>query len=188
MTVNKVSVIQSIFSVIRNLNYREFSVTINYCPFCNGKRPFIRLDANEIYVRCLNFRSTPITLSLIRVLREVSPDLNSKNVYELSSRGSLVDYLKRKCKTLNCSESFTDTIHGHYVNGVQCQDVQKLTYPDESFDLCTSTEVIERIPDDAKCFSEIYRVLKADWIFIFTVPLATNNQTVERASLLPGVR
>ena len=52
-----------------------------------------------------------------------------------------------------------------------CQDVQHLTFDDAEFDICTSTEVFEHVPDDIKGFKEIYRVLKDDGVFIFTVPI-----------------
>ena len=70
-------------------------------------------------------------------------------------------------------------------NSVVCQDVQNLFLNDESFDLVTSTEVFEHVPDDSKGFSEIYRVLKKDGYFIFTVPLSDKPKTVERCLLQP---
>jgi SAM-dependent methyltransferase len=78
------------------------------------------------------------------------------------------------------SEYFNDVGLGDYKKGVQCQDVRKLTYPNESFDVCTSTEVFEHVSDDLAGFSEIFRVLKSDGIFVFTVPLNLHNKTVER--------
>lgn len=71
---------------------------------------------------------------------------------------------------------------GHF----QCQDVQKLTYPDNSFDVCTCTEVFEHVANDVKGFSEIYRVLTEGGVFVFTVPLRNNTKTVERAVLVNG--
>jgi len=175
---------QSIIRAVGMVNWSNFAVSLYYCPLCGGKRPFVRLDANAISVRCLFCRATPITLSLVAVLRHIAPDLHSKEVYELSSRGPLVEYLKRKSKSLVCSEYFDGVIPGNYENNVQCQDVQRLTYANERFDICTSTEVFEHVPDDAKGFSEIHRVLKPGGIFAFTVPLDIGKTTVERA--MPG--
>lgn len=59
--------------------------------------------------------------------------------------------------------------------------VQRLTYPDHAFDICTSTEVFEHVPDDMAGFSEICRVLKPGGILVFTVPLRGEFQTLERA-------
>ena len=61
-----------------------------------------------------------------------------------------------------------------------------MPYDDESFDLCTSTEVFEHVPDDLKGFREIHRVLKPGGLFLFTVPLSDRRKTVERARLNDG--
>jgi len=107
-------------------------------------------------------------------------------VYELSSRGPLKEFLERSSGILYYSEYFDDALLGSYTNGIQCQDVQSLTYSQESFDLCTSTEVFEHVPNDIKGFSEIFRVLKPKGIFIFTVPLEVNNKTIERVIEMPN--
>jgi len=64
--------------------------------------------------------------------------------------------------------------------------VQKLTFANESFDICSSTEVFEHVPDDHCGFSEISRVLKPGGHFVFTVPLHDAESTVERARLVDG--
>jgi SAM-dependent methyltransferase len=69
---------------------------------------------------------------------------------------------------------------------VLCQDVQQLTFPDASFDVCTSTEVFEHVADDARGFREIRRVLRAGGAFVFTVPLGDAEATVERAESQGG--
>ncbi|MDY6973369.1 MAG: class I SAM-dependent methyltransferase [Thermodesulfobacteriota bacterium] len=167
-------------------NWKKFAISVFFCPLCGGKRAFVRLDTNEISIRCLFCRATTITLSLVAVLRHVSPDLGSKSVFELSSRGPLFRYLKQKTKSLTYSEYFSDISPGEYKEGVQCQDVQRLTYQSESFDICTSTEVFEHVPMDKIGFSEIYRVLNPNGILVFTVPLDIHNITVERAELVVG--
>ena len=57
--------------------------------------------------------------------------------------------------------------------------------PDASFDLVTSTEVLEHVPDDARAFAEIRRVLVPGGMTIFSVPLSGAEQTVERARATP---
>ena len=104
-------------------------------------------------------------------------------MYELSSRGPLFEYFREKSKKLTHSEFFPGTAPGDYRNGVQCQDVQNLTYQDGCFDICTSTEVFEHVPNDTQGFSEICRVLKPSGVFVFTVPLAIDDKTVKRAEL-----
>lgn len=54
------------------------------------------------------------------------------------------------------------------------------------FDLCTSTEVFEHVPDDGAGFQEICRVLKEGGTFVFTVPMTDAKTTVERTKAHNG--
>jgi SAM-dependent methyltransferase len=84
------------------------------------------------------------------------------------------------------SELFDDVEAGQFRRRVQCQDVQRLTYDDVSFDLVTSTEVFEHVPDDRRAFAEIHRVLRPGGALVFTVPLMDTVTTLERARLDHG--
>jgi SAM-dependent methyltransferase len=119
----------------------------------------------------------------MRVLQQLYPDLSRLSVYEMSSRGPLFGYLRGRVRQLTYSEFFDDVRAGDYRGDVQCQDVQKLTYANASFDLCTSTEVFEHVPDDRRGFREIRRLLRSGGRFVFTVPLSETSSTLERAVL-----
>jgi len=120
-------------------------------------------------------------MSIVAVLKSEHVIDDSKKFYELSARGPLVRYLRGQIHDLTVSEYYDDVLPGNYRESVQCQNVQKLTYADNSFDVCTSTDVFEHVPDDMQGFLEILRVLKPGGVFIFTVPLSEVEDTVERA-------
>lgn len=168
------------------LHWRELRATVAYCPICEARRPFIKLRNDEMAARCTACRASAVSLSIVSVLRKLAPDLRAIDAYELSSRGPLYQYLRRRARTLTASEYFQDVAPGQFRDGIQCQDVQRLTYADASFDLCTSTEVFEHVPEDAKAFCEIFRVLRAGGLLVFTVPLHGKEQTLERAALTPS--
>lgn len=107
----------------------------------------------------------------------------ASRVYELSSKGALVRYLRQRFQSLYLSEFFDSVPPGEFRSGVQCQDVQALLLPNDSFDLVTSTEVFEHVPDDRRGFREIARVLKDRGRFVFTVPLLDAEQTLERVRI-----
>jgi len=176
----------NIFRVVRHAKWREFAMAYRYCPVCDAHRIILRLRQNVISVRCLSCRATAVTMSLVSILRRLMPDLTSLDVYELSSRGPLVNFLGNTCRTLTCSEYYEGVKPGEYKNGVLCQDVQMLTFPDNSFDICTSTEVFEHVPDDLAGFSQVMRVLRPGGLFLFTVPLFPSPTTIERARLHEG--
>lgn len=120
------------------------------------------------------------------MLTDLLAQTHLPSVYELSARGPLIKFFHGQKVDLTCSEYFDDLPSGQWRRGIQCQDVQQLTYPGQSFDFCTSTEVFEHVPDDRKGFREIHRVLKSGGHFIFTVPLSEEARTIERAKFENG--
>lgn len=156
---------------------------MNKCNLCGF--PVIRIFKGPFGARCIRCKSTYIHRALGQVLEKLDIPYIS-HVYELSSRGALFKYLKKRFKNLKYSEYFDDIHPGDFKKGTQCQDVQNLTYEDESFDLVTSTEVFEHVPDDKKGFREVYRVLKKEGYFVFTVPLLDTEKTIERACMKDG--
>lgn len=163
----------------------EIRVTRQQCPLCHG--PYlIRLRNTEHGIRCLSCRASPAQMSIAKVIRDHVPELSRQDTYELSSRGALHGFLAKESGTLTCSEFFDDTPPGKWLNGVQCQNVEKLTYQSASFDLCTSTDVFEHVVEDSRGFAEISRVLRSGGTMIFTVPLTSNEETLERAVYREG--
>lgn len=154
-----------------------------FCPVCEGQRVLVRLGNDEMLVRCTACRSSAVTMSMAAALGEVGVSLAEADVFELSCRGALYRYLDKHAARLTCSEYHPDAEPGEVRDGVLCQDVQRLTFADESFDLCTSTEVFEHVPDDRLGFRQIHRVLRPGGILLFTVPLSGLPRTVERARL-----
>jgi SAM-dependent methyltransferase len=139
-------------------------------------------DAGRRCVRCFStfrHRAVGVVLRRLGVPREA-------HVYELSSRGALCRHLRRTFARVTVSELFDDVAPGRFRGGVQCQDVQRLTHPDAAFDLVTSTEVFEHVPDDGRAFSEVHRVLRPGGHLVFTVPLMESAPTLERARLERG--
>lgn len=125
-------------------------------------------------------------MSLGAALRRHLPVLGHCDVCELSARGPLVDYLRRHARSLAISEYFADVEPGGVSDGVRCEDVQSLSYADASFDLVTHTEVLEHVPDDARAFAELRRVLRPGGLMLFTVPLRMGTRTREQAMLRDG--
>ena len=135
--------------------------------------------------RCLRCLSTSLHRSVGIIIERASLTRETA-VYELSSRGALCRYLRRTFPRLTVSELFDDVPPGAYKDGVQCQDVQRLTYASGSFDLVTSTEVFEHVPDDAAAFREVRRVLRERGWLVFTVPIDPAAPTLERVAVRDG--
>ena len=172
-------------SVFRLARWHRVRVQYSPCPRC-GPAWQIKLDDLEVAVRCARCGASAVTQSLLWVLLEEVPDLARQRVYELSSRGPLHEFLTPRVLELTGSEYLPGVAPGTRQDGVLCQDVEQLTFADESFDLCTSTEVFEHVADDARGFAEICRVLKPGGRFLFTVPLTRAPGTVERVRRVDG--
>lgn len=169
----------------RMLNLRAAGVRPFRCPMC-GPSVLLRLDAGELAVRCVRCGATPIAMSLASAVRAHVPELRHAAVYELSARGAFHDFLRRHCRSFVVSQYVEGARCGSIVDGVRVEDVQRLTFPDASFDLCTSTEVFEHVPDDRRAFGEVLRVLKPAGVMLFTVPIDPGATTRERAALADG--
>jgi len=168
---------------VADIRYLKFK--ISRCPL-HGKSLFVRLNNSMLGVRCVFCGAAPIATAVTSVLMKVEPDFRNKKLYELSARGVFFEFLKRNVNNLVFSEYLDNVQPGGISNGVMCQDVQQLTFNDAEFDICTSTEVFEHVPDDVKGFNEIYRVLKHGGVLIFTIPLHDEEKTVTRAMLREG--
>ena len=173
-------------AVLALLRVREFAITAARCPFC-GPTLIVRLRNDEIAVRCVRCGASAVHLSIGWALQKTLGDLRSLDVCELSARGPLVNYLGNRARNLATSEFFADVAPGESVDGVRCEDVQRLTYADATFDLVTHTEVFEHVPDDMRAFTQLRRVLKPGGTMVFTVPLTDCIGTIERARSHDGV-
>ncbi len=123
-------------------------------------------------------------MALVATITEQVPDLSKRRAHIVSTAGPFFDWLQKGSGELWCSQYFDGVPGGATVDGVRCEDLQRLTYEDSTFDLVTSSEVLEHVPDDHAAFCEMRRVLKPGGALIFTVPMSLDGQaTVERARL-----
>lgn len=156
------------------------------CPICEMKVKFL---AKQEWLRdnyfCTNCRSIPRERALMEVIKKNYPDWKDAVIHETSpvNRGASVR-LHNECKKYIPSQYFDDRPLGTIKNGMQCENLESLTFEDNSIDLHVSQDVIEHVFDPLKAFSEIARTLTPGGMHIFTVPLVNKwNPTKRRAKL-----
>jgi len=66
-------------------------------------------------------------------------------------------------------------------DGQRSENLEALTFPDESFDLIIPQDVFEHVLRPAKAFAEIARTLKPGGAHVYTVPYYRGKKTVARA-------
>jgi len=170
---------------VEALRPSEFSLHVATCPFC-GPTLIVRLNRNDDGIRCIRCTASTVHLSIGLALAAAVPDWANVNSAEFSASGPLVSYLRKRSRAFDASEFYADAERSSLRNGIRCEDMQRLTYADASFDLITHTEVLEHVPDDVAALKELYRVLRPGGVMVFTVPLF-GPKTTERARLLDGV-
>jgi len=161
----------------------KWKISKGNCPLC-GESYFLSFRKDPFLTRCLKCKANITNLSLIPIIKEHTKGDYNKSVYELSSYGSTLVFLISHFSKVVASEYFPDRNFGELVDGILNQDVQKLTFNDNSFDIITSNQVFEHVPDDIKGFSECFRVLSNGGAYIFTVPLYDIKKTIKIASII----
>ena len=102
------------------------------------------------------------------------------NVAEINAAGDLHPILK-PLPLLHYSE-FESTNPD-----IPSENLHNLSYPDESFDLAITSDVLEHVPDVERALSEIKRILKPNGLHIFTVPVVWNKAcSRRRAEVING--
>lgn len=173
-------------SASRLIKPRELRFRIERCAVC-GWHLQARLSDSELGVRCTRCGASAVTQSFVDVLRR-STDLSRSDVLELSASGPLATFLRQACRSVQLTELLDGVLPGDTRGGVRCEDVQRLTFADGRFDLCTSTEVFEHVEDDVQGFRELFRVLRPGGTLALTVPLTGAPATVERTHVVGGKR
>ncbi len=174
-------------SAIRYLSWSDpvykWKLSRAKCPACGGCL-FLSLKQSDFLTRCLSCRANAVNLSLIPVIEEAfGSRAGIAHAYELSTFGATHDYLQKTFGQVTVSEYMPTEKRGSIINGILNEDVQNLTFEDESFDLVTSNQVMEHVPDDIKGFQECFRTLKSGGKLIFTVPLYDTPYTIKMAEV-----
>ena len=155
------------------------------CPLC-GPSYFLALTRDPFLIRCLKCKANITNLAISEAARRSISDLGSRQAYEMSTYGSTYEFLKGHCGGFDCSEYLPGSKPGEIVNGVRNEDAQQLSFDDCSFDLITSNQVFEHVPDIASALRECRRTLKPAGVLLFTVPLYETRRTEQVATIEEG--
>jgi SAM-dependent methyltransferase len=145
---------------------------------------FLAMTPAPFMTRCLCCRANLTNLSVVAVVkRHFGGQFTGLKAYELSSYGATFEFLRASFGRFVYSEYMPGRTLGQTYGGILNEDVQALTFADSSFDLVTSNQVFEHVPDDKRAYSECFRVLKAGGVLVFTVPLYDTPKTEQVARL-----
>lgn len=146
-----------------------------FCPICEKEVVFTaEYSWFRDHLKCPACGSVPRERALMTVIAEHFPNYRELEIHESSPGGRGVSVkLREQCKGYTSSHFFPDCQRGESnpVYGSRCEDLERLTFHDASFDLVVTQDVMEHIFDPGLAFKEIARVLRPGGAHIFTVPL-----------------
>lgn len=140
----------------RQVNWREHL----FCPLCG-----------------LNNRMR----ASIHLLAETIAPTEHSNIYLTEQSSPLYHYLRNRFPLLEGSEYLGEAVPIGQSNsaGFRNEDFTGLSFPDESFDVILSFEVLEHVPDYRRSLAECVRTLRPYGKILLSVPFdtsATSNQ------------
>jgi SAM-dependent methyltransferase len=163
---------------------------IGYCCLCEKKTVFVEYsDWLRDNYRCVRCRSIPRYRATINALNRFFAGWKDMSIHE-SSPGTISSaFIQMKCANYSISQYFPDVKLGaQSKDGVRCEDLTKMTFADNSFDLFITQDVFEHVFNAGKAFAEINRVLKPGGAHVFTMPWYPDlKRTVQRAEIADEV-
>lgn len=162
------------------------------CTVCGRKTIFFCLEQESLRntMICLFCRSAARNRHVAKAILATA-DRGVKSIANLPATGEVSIY---NTSTDDCFGRVLRDYEGYfsscYKDGVapgteisprtSCQNIEALTYPDNSFDFVITEDVFEHVRHPEKGFREIYRVLKPGGYHVFTVPFYFDHPTLDR--------
>ncbi len=159
-----------------------------HCPVCDSDVTFV---SNSPWFRdnyiCVNCKSIPRERALMTVVETNYPNWRELKIHESSPvyRGASARF-KQECSNYIASQYYLGKEPGSSVNGFRCENLESLTFADNSVDIHITQDVFEHVFNPYAAFKEIARTLRRGGAHIFTVPLVNKTKPSKRRALIDG--
>ncbi len=159
-----------------------------YCHCCVSNVEFKASTAwwRDTYL-CSNCGSLPRERALMFCIDKFFPQWRELTIHESSPvRRGASERLRREARSYLATQFFPNVSTGEFFNGYRCEDLERLTFENESIDLHVTQDVFEHLFAPSAAFREIARTLRPGGAHIFTTPLVRKNEPTRFcASLAP---
>jgi len=152
-----------------------------FCYSCDQPTQFTaRADWWRDHYVCDNCGSIPRERAVMFCIEKFFPEWREKIIHESSpvARGTSLR-LRKEAPRYFATQYFPEIARGKMHLGFRNEDLERLTFDDQSIDLHVTQDVFEHIPDPAQAFREIARTLRPGGAHIFTTPLVRKNSPTE---------
>lgn len=148
-----------------------------FCPICERPASFVARDAwLRDHLKCTRCGSIPRERALMSVLQQRFPNWRDMRIHESSpGRRGVSRRLALECRGYVPTHFFPDRPLGSTVGNYRCENLEQLTFADESIDLHVTQDVFEHILRPKNAIAEIARTLRVGGAHLFTVPLVNKD-------------
>ena len=139
-----------------------------WCPICRVETTFTSNDSwlSENYI-CKRCNSLPRHRALVAVLDQIAPAWKTMAIHESSPTNP---FFTRLCPGYSYSFYFEDIPLGTSKGSIRCENLERLTFEDGTFDIFVTQAVLEHVLDPPSALKEIMRVLREGGIHVFSAP------------------
>ena len=154
------------------------------CPCCDRSTLFLSAGGTHFRedLRCARCFCAERNRAVMSALEKNYPGWRNTTLHEASPYGRLSKKLKLGVEGYSSSTYLSD----HKRQAADHQDLQCLSFANESFDLFITQDVLEHVSDPIKAIKEVHRVLKPGGAHIWTVPYYPASPTVKCAEIRNG--
>ncbi len=140
-----------------------------YCHCCRNSVVFFSNESwLRDYYRCSICNSIPRQRHIQYILDRYFGGWEGVKIHESSPSN---DFIERYSKSNYSSSQFLPGISmGHYKDNIRCENLEKMTFHDNAFDIFVTQDVLEHVFNPDVAVREIMRVLKPGGAHIFTAP------------------
>jgi SAM-dependent methyltransferase len=159
-----------------------------YCSVCEAETQF---SSDQVWLRdhyrCERCGSIPRERAVLTILNRRYPGWRDLAIHESSPGMPSSDHLSRSCSNYVGTHYFSDVPAGEEHRGFRSEDLCNQTFPDASFNLVITQDVMEHVLDPDRAFREIARTLRPGGSHVFTTPIYPDLEASEaRARLRNG--
>ncbi|HBH26556.1 MAG TPA: SAM-dependent methyltransferase [Rhodospirillaceae bacterium] len=139
------------------------------CPCCGYRGLFVSAKRRSVReFRCPNCASRPRDRQIALMLDVLDLDLGALRIMHFAPEWWLFKRLRSNPRYVG-----GDILKRPNANAIV--DITDIRFPDKSFDLIVCNHVLEHVPDDMRALKECARVLDANGLAIFTIPVPDNR-------------
>jgi len=150
-----------------------YLINPGYCNCCEQNTTFSSENEwlRDFYL-CSNCGSIPRERALMFAIEKYIPNWSELVIHESSpaTRGAS-ERLKKSARSYIPSQYFPGVNSGEFHHGVRCENLESMSFDDNSIDLHVTQDVLEHLFFPDKAFREINRSLRPGGLHICTVPL-----------------